>query len=612
MSRMKTDDVQSLPKKLLPFIWHFAKRFKFVLFLMLASGVFHAVVNNFIPYMLRIIVDTINAHDGSVSLYSAIKQPVSLYILGWIVMFLNWIFAYNILYMKCILKIQNNISSGVFRYLQNHSYAFFQDNLSGAISNKVTLISYNARLIMERINLDLFPVFMNILFSVIILSTVSYYFSLVALLWSVAYLIVMTYFSRKISVHSKKWSKESSKLNGKIVDSIGNILSVKSFANTKHEHKIINKQLREILKRARTTLIFRRKIAFLKNSLLVVFLLMNLLFLLRMHSKMLLSVGDFIFVLNITVHLLWTVRWTSRNISDLLETIGVCKNGLSLVMKPLGIVNKPNAKPISVQSGKIEFKNVLFKYRKSKNIFENLNLIIEPKTKVGLVGFSGAGKSTFVKLLMRYYDLKKGRILIDEQNIRNCTQNSLRSSIAFIPQDSMLFHRTILENIKYGNLKAAKKEVVKAAKKANCHEFIQDLPKKYNTVVGERGIKLSGGQKQRIAIARAILKNAPILILDEATSSLDSHTERHIQDSMKELMKDRTVIAIAHRLSTLRNMDRILVFEDGKIIEDGSHRELMRKKGNYYNLWNMQSDGFLPESVDSGQCTVDSEVIKSP
>jgi ATP-binding cassette subfamily B protein len=229
-------------------------------------------------------------------------------------------------------------------------------------------------------------------------------------------------------------------------------------------------------------------------------------------------------------------------------------------------------------------------------IFENLSLTLEPKSKVGLVGFSGAGKTTLIKLLMRYYDVDDGSISIDGVNIKDCSQSSLRNNIALIPQDPILFHRSIKDNIKYGSLGATHDKIVKAAKVANCHEFVMDLPQGYDTLVGERGTKLSGGQCQRIGIARAVLKDAPILILDEATSALDSYTEKLIQNSLDEIMKNRTVLAIAHRLSTLQNLDRIVVLEHGKILEDGTHSALLSKGGKYAQLWKMQVDGYIVES----------------
>lgn len=262
------------------------------------------------------------------------------------------------------------------------------------------------------------------------------------------------------------------------------------------------------------------------------------------------------------------------------------------------IQDKPDAVSLKCNSGQITFNNVKFHYDGTEPLFQNKSITIKTGQKVGLVGYSGGGKSTFVNLILRLYDVTDGAILIDDQDICNVTQDSLRAKIAMIPQDPSLFHRTLMENIRYGKIDASDDEVIEAAKKAHAHEFISKLPQGYESLVGERGVKLSGGQRQRIAIARAILKNAPILILDEATSQLDSVTESNIQESLWELMQDKTTIVIAHRLSTLLHMDRILVFDQGKIIEDGTHQELLDKNGMYRILWNAQIDGFLPDKKE--------------
>jgi len=254
--------------------------------------------------------------------------------------------------------------------------------------------------------------------------------------------------------------------------------------------------------------------------------------------------------------------------------------------------------PLVVKKGTIEFENVSFRYHKGRDIFLDKSLTIKGGEKVGLVGFSGSGKTTFVNLILRFFDVDEGRILIDGQNIADATQDSLRAQIAMIPQDTSLFHRTLMENIRYGKLDATDEEVIDASKRGHCHEFIMQLEEGYESLVGERGIKLSGGQRQRITVARAILKNAPILILDEATSALDSITEKYIKESLADLMRGRTTIVIAHRLSTLADMDRILVFKDGHVIEDGNHSALITLDGHYAKLWNMQAGGFLPEEEE--------------
>jgi ATP-binding cassette subfamily B protein len=249
---------------------------------------------------------------------------------------------------------------------------------------------------------------------------------------------------------------------------------------------------------------------------------------------------------------------------------------------------------LKVKKCKIEFKDVSFHFDKGNKLFQNKNLVIEPGQTLGLVGYSGSGKSTIINLLLRNFEVESGKILIDGQNIQDVTQESLRDNIAFIPQDSSLFHRSILENIHYGNLNATTKEVYEAAEKAHC-DFIDYLPGAYDYIVGEKGTKLSGGQRQRISIARAILKDAPILILDEATSALDSQTEKKIQDALEFLMKDKTTLIVAHRLSTLSGVDKIIVFDNGKIVEQGTHKELLKHKGHYYRMWKGQMGGFLPD-----------------
>jgi len=280
----------------------------------------------------------------------------------------------------------------------------------------------------------------------------------------------------------------------------------------------------------------------------------------------------------------------------LFDHIGNVANGVHTIVRAHEVVDGAEAKPAVFAQGRIEFQGVRFGYDPGRAIFDGLDLVIPAGQRVGLVGFSGSGKSTFVNTVLRLFELNAGRILIDGADIREVTQDSLHAGISLIPQDPQLFHRTLRENIRYGRLDASDEEVEEAARKAHAHDFIGDIAQGYDAMVGERGIKLSGGQRQRVAIARVILKNAPVLILDEATSSLDSITERAIQETLDEVMRGKTVLVVAHRLSTIAHLDRILVFDAGRIIEDGSHPELLARRGAYYQLWSRQSDGFLPEA----------------
>jgi ATP-binding cassette subfamily B protein len=293
-------------------------------------------------------------------------------------------------------------------------------------------------------------------------------------------------------------------------------------------------------------------------------------------------------------------RNLSRRFLECFEHIGNVANGVHTIIQPHEVIDRAQAIAPTITQGCIEFRHVNFNYSPNKKVFENLCVTIQPGQRVGLVGFSGSGKSTFVNLILRLFDPQSGQICIDGVDIRDMTQDALHTQISLIPQDPSLFHRTLLENIRYGRLEANDEEVVEVASQAYAHDFIAQIKEGYYSLVGERGVKLSGGQRQRIAIARVILKNAPILILDEATSSLDSITEKAIQNTLNVAMNGKTVIVVAHRLSTIAHLDRILVFDQGRIIEDGTHSKLLSLKGAYYRLWKMQAGGFLPEEASNG------------
>lgn len=318
-------------------------------------------------------------------------------------------------------------------------------------------------------------------------------------------------------------------------------------------------------------------------------------FLIYLYGKGFVSIGDFALILGLSMQLGHMMWYMMSFVDQFNQAVGKCKQSLSALLIQPEITDRSDVHNLRVRQGQIRFENVKFHYKGTEPLFQNKSATIEAGQKVGLVGYSGGGKTTFVNLILRLYDVTEGHIFIDGQDIRDVTQDSLRTSIALIPQDPSLFHRSLMDNIRYGRTDASDEDVIEAAKRAHAHEFIRALPQGYDSLVGERGVKLSGGQRQRIAIARAILKNAPILILDEATSQLDSVTERFIQDSLWELMQGKTTIVIAHRLSTLLHMDRILVFDRGKIVEDGSHQNLLAKGGIYKTLWETQVDGFLPD-----------------
>ena len=433
---------------------------------------------------------------------------------------------------------------------------------------------------------------LKIIISFCVLSIVHFNLSLFICAWSALYFPIMYKYSIRLNHLSFAETESRHRLIGQISDKITNIIAILSFSSRKAELEKLDEQISNDF--------LPKQILVYKYSLIgniisgVFFLIMMSFFLFYMvHLRInnLISVGDFTFVFGIAIVIIEETWEITISMQDFARNIGDLRSSISLLYTPQMDIDKPNAKSLKIKDPKIEFKNVSFGYNNDDGVFKDLNLYIKAGEKIGLIGYSGAGKSSLVNLLLRYFKTTSGEILIDDQNINYVTQDSLRENIAVIPQDTMLFHRSLLENIRYGRLSATEEEVIEASKAAHIHEFIIRLPDQYQTYVGERGVKLSGGQRQRISIARAILKNAPILILDEATSSLDSHTEKLIQDSLNFLIESqgKTVIAIAHRLSTLKHMDRVIVMDKGKIIEEGTHNQLLHNhKGLYKKLWEFQ------------------------
>ncbi len=379
------------------------------------------------------------------------------------------------------------------------------------------------------------------------------------------------------------------------MDSITNSTLVKGFSNYSYERRNYFSALRKAAKATAKEINVFGKIFFIQSFLRYSFEIAFFIIPVYFWSVDKLSVGNFVFVQSLIFTISGLYNRVMMTFSDMFRRIGQIKDGLEMLSKPYHVVDIKSAKRLKLDTSDIEFRDMSYQYKENTALFKGFNLSIKQGEKVGLVGHSGAGKSTLVKILSRYYDVQGGEILIGSQNIAEVTQDSLREAIALIPQDPSLFNRTIMENIRYGNLKATDEEVYEAARKAFCHDFIMRLPNGYASKVGERGVMLSGGERQRIAISRAILKNAPILILDEATSALDSESEKFIQESLKTLMKGKTVIAVAHRLSTLREMDKLVVLDKGQVVEEGSHSSLVRKRGVYYNFYSMQTQGFLSQ-----------------
>ncbi|MFY9589723.1 ABC transporter ATP-binding protein [Rickettsia endosymbiont of Halotydeus destructor] len=500
--------------------------------------------------------------------------------------------SYDYLYLKTIPYIKGRILDELYNYTQYHSHKFFQDNLAGHISNRITETARSFEMIISILGEKVIRKIAIIVFALIALYSVHYVFATIFIIWITVFLGISACFSKKINKYSVNYARSQSLVSGNIVDAISNISAVRMFTSHKFERHHLETRIENAVADEQTMQFFMFKLRYVLGLSCSIMIFIMIYYLASLRSQLSISIGDCVLVLTLCVNVSDDIWELTQEIGDMFEQIGAFNQGLSL-MAPHIITDIENATPLEVKEGQIEFKDVSFNYYRNNNLFRNKSVLIPSKQKVGLVGFSGSGKTTFISLITRLHDIEQGMILIDDQNIRDVTQDSLRKAISVIPQEPILFHRTIMENINYGKKDADIDEVIIAAKAAHIHDVIMNLPDGYDTMCGERGNNLSGGQRQRIIIARAILKNAPILILDEATSSLDSETENLIQESMRYLMQNKTVIVIAHRLSTLLHMDRILVFNEGSIVDDGAHMELLKNSELYQRLWNSQVKGLI-------------------
>lgn len=496
---------------------------------------------------------------------------------------------------KTIPGLVARIDQDACQYIVGHSAEFLSNQLSGKLGGRPGQLSDNVADIVMMFLFGFSSPVINLLVSVVILLNVNVWIGLLLIFWSVVLLLFLSKSAKKLRFYSADLSEKQANLSGRIVDVILNALTVKSFSAWHFEDKKMRPYLQQA-KEAERLRMHKMQNGQAIQSLIVMFfdLTMILLALFLWHYR-LITTGQIVLVVLLENGVIERLHHVLYQLLGWNRTMGRIENALNVVRTPHGIQDVPQAKTLKIKKATIEFQNVDFGYREKQGVLKHFNLKIKAGERVGLVGVSGSGKTTIINLLQRFYDVRNGQILIDGQNVKQVSQESLHQNIAVIPQDTSLFHRSLYENIAYGRTTARKAEIVRAAKQAYAHSFIVAAEKGYHTLVGDRGIKLSGGQRQRIAIARAILKQAPILILDEATSALDSESEQHIQKSLKTLMKKKTVIAIAHRLSTLKEMDRIIVMSKGKILEEGTPAQLLKKKGKYAKLWALQTQIIPPQ-----------------
>ncbi len=573
------------------FVWHYIKLFKWYFLIIMALILVRQISEAVSPYYLAKIYETVAETGENADLWGQLFHYAFLFA---VIMLAGTVISEISMFIiaRFMPKMRTTVVKDTFEDVNRQSISFFTREMTGNISGKVQLLANNT-IDLTGYCQEFFYTVSNILVKTVALGLVCRYYVLVMLAY-VALIVPISWKLGKIRRNlGVETGRQTSAANGTIVDALANYSEIKSFANFNFEKINLLKALR-LLRRAETK---ERSMAgiirIIQQTITTLSLAGFLVVSIFMLKAGVINVTDFIYAntLFMTVsHLAFSLSWMYSNLARIFGNISSALETLAVEPE---IVDKPGAKTLKAGKAEIVFDKVCFAYGGRTPLFNNLSLTIPARQKVGLVGLSGSGKSTFIKLISRYYDINDGSIRINGNDIRNITQNSLHKNISVIPQDVSLFNRTLYENIRYGNTEANEKQVIAAAKKAYADNFIREFPNGYQTKVGDRGVILSGGERQRIAIARAILKNAPVLIFDEATSALDSESEKHIQKSLANLMKGKTVLAIAHRLSTLSEMDRILVFSKGKIVEDGSPEELLAKKGIYSKLYNMQAGGFM-------------------
>jgi len=500
----------------------------------------------------------------------------------------------NIFISRLETRALGDLANKCFANLHRHSFSYFNNNFVGSLVKRVNWFTRGFEGVVDKIIWNIIPLVVNIVMIIVILATRSLYLSLAILIWTIIFLIVNYTFTKYKLQYDIKRNEAESETTAVLADTITNNANVKLFNGYWREVKNFAETVGKLTALRKFTWNLGTIFDALQGFLTIVLEIGIFFVAIKLWQQGVLTVGDFVLI-QVYIFNLFNEIWNfGRVIRQLYEHLADAEEMTIILSTPHEIVDMPGAKELKVKKGEIKFNKVVFKYGQGRTILNKLDLIVKPGENIAFIGPSGAGKTTLVKLIFRMHDLTSGKITIDNQDIAKVTQESLWKNISLVPQDPILFHRTLMENIRYGQPKATDEEVIEAAKKARCHDFIVKQEHGYSTYVGERGIKLSGGERQRVAIARAILRNAPILVLDEATSSLDSESEHLIQEALNELMKNKTVLVIAHRLSTIRHADRIVVIDKGQVIEEGTHDELASQTGGIYaKLWQLQAEGFI-------------------
>jgi len=587
--------MKAITKETYTVFWRHARRYRSPLAAMVVSSVLATVISTAIPLFYKQFFDILaNSHAQSPGMLINTLTRIILIVL--ILQAIIWLF-YRVSFFSNVYfqtHVMADLINTSFEYLHKHSYQFFANRFVGALVRKVNRLVDAFEAITDRLYYDLLPLAIRIIGILLVVFYRNTTLGIILASWILIYVAINYIFT----IYKLKYDEANARINtevtARLADTVTNNINIKIFSALGSELAGFQGLTEEQRKITTFTWHLGGYLEAVQGVFMIALEFFVFYIAIRFWNQGLLTIGDFVLIQDYLMQIFTRLWDFGRFFRDIYKHLANAEEMVEILRTPHEIQDAPNAKDLVVDKGNLKFTQVTFSYGAKRPVIQNFSLDIAPGEKVGLVGPSGAGKSTLMALLLRFYDPQEGSILIDGQNIANVSQESLRNAIALVPQDPILFHRTLIDNIRYGRPGATKKEIMEAAGLAHCDEFISSLPQGYQTYVGERGIKLSGGERQRVAIARAILKNAPILLLDEATSSLDSHSEAMIQDALSYLMERKTSIVIAHRLSTIMKMDRIIVVKHGKITEEGTHTQLLdRPQGVYKKLWELQAGGFI-------------------
>jgi ATP-binding cassette subfamily B protein len=595
----RAPDAPALPATPLRFVGYFLREFRWWYTGMLLFETVNSTCGILIPYAMARIIRAVTAgHAAGPVLTGPLLHPLLLFI-GLAVVEVLASRAAGYCQVTVGPRQRHAVTRALYAYLQHHSHRYMHNDFAGALAHRISETSLGVSQTVWAVIFDFWP--MAIVFVVATVVLWSAYPGLAVLVgvWAACFVSLSWFLATRARPFAVTAAAARSDTTGKVVDAVTNLTNTRLFARLGFERGYLDRQLKHELVTIQRSNHYSERVRWFQFGAALILKIGTLYYALLLWSRGVISVAEFVMAATTALLIINEARNLSRRFLDFFEYVGNVTNGVHTIIRPHEIIDLPGAIPAHITRGAIELQHVKFAYEGGATVFDDLSVRIPAGQRVGLVGYSGSGKSTFVSLILRLYEPQSGRVLIDGTDVRQITQESLHAHLGLIPQDPSLFHRSLMENIRYGRQGASDEEVVTAARKAHAHDFIQNVPGGYAALVGERGIKLSGGQRQRVAIARVVLKNAPILILDEATSSLDSVTEKVIQETLSDLMRGRTVLVVAHRLSTIAHLDRILVFDGGRIVEDGSHAELLAAGGLYETLWTRQAGGFLPDSSDS-------------